>query len=744
MKKWMILCLIKVLAAQLLFGHHRVKTTGIIRGRVTSAETGLPVAGANVLISGTMLGAATDLDGRFDIPNIPLGNQELVITAIGYTRKEMSVQVVAGKTEDLWVSLDETVLMMKGVTVTASRYQQAIHDVPVSLSLVPSKEITERNILSVDQALRYVPGVNTLDGGQISIRGSSGFNWGVGSRVLVLLNGNPIMAGDMRNVNWYAIPTSNIKQIEVMKGSGSALYGSSAMGGVVNIITDEPEEGSHFRLRTFTGFYNRPSHSEWRWSDEQKHFEGTALDLSTHIGGISVHLSSNYHANTGYRENDDRAVFNLMATVGCLINPKLRFDVTSGYANNNGGFFIYWKDLKNPYANGSDPIGYTTRSTLKNTFAYPSFNFVISDRLFLSAKGRYAHSTNEDQLQNKSEEGLIIPDTFRSSEVTTFGMEFQLNYQAHSDGMLVAGADFQNDRVKAIQFGNRRASLASYFIQYDQRFWKMLKVSAGLRYDRERVQEVGNTGELSRKVGLNLSLSEATHFRLSLAEGFRAPAVGERFISTFTSGIRLSPNPELHPEKSRSFEFGLKQALSRNMGLDVAVFHNEYDDLIEPQLDRESNASVVVRFRNIVQARVQGLDCSFHTEWWRQMMTTRVGYTFIDTKDLSPGKEHGEPLKYRSKHTVYVSHDIRLGSLSLGIDFRYLSAIERVDEYHQVFIKDIDATVPTYVTSLRFGVNRDHYSLRFLIDNLFHYNYLISPANMAPPRTATLQLDIHY
>ncbi len=719
--------------------------TGSIVGRVTESATGNPIAGANVLVLGTMLGAATDGEGRFIIPYITPGSYTIMVSAIGYKKEEKDIRVLRGREVDLAFVLEETVVLLDGVAVTASRYQQSVNDIPVSLSLVPAHELSERNILSVDQALRYVPGVNALDGGQVTIRGSSGFNWGVGSRVLVLLNGSPFMAGDMHNVNWYAIPTSNVKQIEVMKGSGSALYGSSAMGGVINIITDEPKEGSHIYVRTFTGLYSRPSHTQWQWADERNHFEGTAVDFSTYVGPVSTVFSSNYHATTGYRENDDRQVFNFMATLGYPFSHRLRTDLMAGYGRNKGGFFIYWKDLAHPYDNGSDPIGYHTRSTMQNTFAYPSISYIVNDKMNLLLKGRYNKASSEDHLQNKVDGGTEGEDAFRSSRVTTHGGEAQLNCQVTSQGILVVGYDVQHDEVESIQFDDRRASRSSYYVQFDQRFWGILKTTVGARYDWEKVQGIGSTGEVTRKLGMNLTLGPATNLRFSAGEGFRVPAIAERFISTFTAGIRLSPNPDLRPEKSKSLELGIKQALSRSMNLDAAVFYNEYEDLIEPQLYRDADqAGVTVRFQNVLQARVLGFDVSHRTDWWSRLLSTRIGYSYIDSKDLSPGDEYGAPLKYRSKHMVYVSNDMNYPPLSFGIDLRYLSRIERVDEYHKVFIKDIDARVPTYVTALRFGFTKEHFTLRFLIDNLFQYNYLISPANMAPPRTATIQLDVRY
>ena len=747
MKKWTawFFCFFIIYASAFgqKFGELNEKTSQIT-GQVIEASSGKPIFGANVLIRGTMLGAATESDGSFKISHVPSSNYTIMVTAVGYKSGKKTVSVESDSKIDILFSLQETVILMDGIAVTASRYRQSLEDLPVSLSLVSAKELQDRNITSAEQALRYVPGVNSMEGGQISIRGSSGFNWGMGSRVLVLFNGNPIMSGDNWNVNWYAIPTSNIKQIEVLKGSGSALYGSSAMGGVINIITKEPEQGSHIHIRSFTGFHNKPSHSGWRWTDDQSHFEGTSLDFSTYLGPVSTQLSTTYQATTGYRENDDRETLNCMANLNYDISSSFKFGLMTGYGTKSGGFFIYWKGLQDPYGNGSDPHGYKTRSKWNSTYVFPSITYIFNNRIFLTLKGKYNRSFSEDHLKSTAEGSPEQTGTFRSSTANTQGFDTQINVQVSSRGIMVAGCDFQKDEVESIQYGHRKVSKASYYFQFEQRFWDRLNVTLGTRWDGEDAQEIGSVGELSRKIGLNLAVSKWTNIRFNIGEGFRTPAVCERFVSTFASGLRISPNPELRPELSKSAEIGFKQALTNSMNMDMAVFYTEYKNLIEPQLDTDPDLSVVVRFKNIVRARVMGVDLSYVTDWWSNMVSTRIGYTFIDTKDLSAGEEYNLPLKYRSKHTLYFTNDLTLKPLQIGIDFRYLSKIERVDQYHTAFIQDIENVVPTYVTSIRLGVSWKHQSFRLLIDNLFQYNYLVSPANIGPPRTAVLQFNVNY
>jgi len=138
------------------------------------------------------------------------------------------------------------------------------------------------------------------------------------------------------------------------------------------------------------------------------------------------------------------------------------------------------------------------------------------------------------------------------------------------------------------------------------------------------------------------------------------------------------------------------------------------------------------------------VDISHRTDWWSDLVTTRVGYTYLHTEDRSEKENGAPPLKYRSKHTLYITNDFTKRPFSVGLDLRFLSQFDRIDEYHKVYIPDMEVLVPTYIASVRTGYSKEHFGLHLIIDNLFQYNYLVSPANIGPPRTAVLQLNLRF
>ena len=134
--------------------------------------------------------------------------------------------------------LEPTSYQYDQLVITANKHSQDLREVAASGYVIDSKIFSERGYQKIDDAFRYVPGVTmTLD--QISIRGSSGYSRGAGTRVLVAMDGIPIYTPDTGEIIWELIPITEIERVEILKGATSSLYGSSAIGGVINIISKE-------------------------------------------------------------------------------------------------------------------------------------------------------------------------------------------------------------------------------------------------------------------------------------------------------------------------------------------------------------------------------------------------------------------------------------------------------------------------------------------------------------------------
>ena len=148
------------------------------------------------------------------------------------------VEIKSDATTNLKVRLVPSKFDFKTVVISAGKHAQRIEEVPVSMEVLKPKYIENSNQTTMETAVEQIPGVTVIDG-QANIRGGSGFSYGAGSRVLVLVDDLPLLAGDAGDVKWSFLPIENIGQVEVIKGASSALFGSSALNGVINMRTVE-------------------------------------------------------------------------------------------------------------------------------------------------------------------------------------------------------------------------------------------------------------------------------------------------------------------------------------------------------------------------------------------------------------------------------------------------------------------------------------------------------------------------
>ncbi len=331
----------------------KASTQGTIEGNVVDDQTEEPIPNANIFIEGTMLGAAADGNGHFFIAGVLPGSYRLTCSAIGFEKKTRAVSVMPQRTIRVTFRLEQTSIRMNDVVMTASKYQQAIEDIPVRIDLIKPEDISTRNAITLSKALKYVAGVQTA-GDNISIKGSSSFSYGLGTRTLVLLDGVPFLSGDESKVIFDAIPVSEIQQVEVMKGAGSALYGSNAMGGVINIITKKPQSDSSYAAASiYSGFYETPHYEQWRWSDSRRTFRGALLSYKTAFQGVASNFALNYHHNNNFKENADFRSWNFYGKFRFDLGANNHWRIESGWLNREQGGFIFWQDLNNALRPGN-------------------------------------------------------------------------------------------------------------------------------------------------------------------------------------------------------------------------------------------------------------------------------------------------------------------------------------------------------------------------------------------------------
>jgi len=691
------------------------QTTGNIDGIVVSENSGEPMPGANVMLIGTVLGAVTDLQGHFILNHIPAGSYQMRVSMMGYkTIEKNAIQVKAGETTSVSLKLVETVIETPELVVTANKTRQSIQDSPNSVGVMTSRDLQPRSEVYLDKLLEYASGVNFI-GSQVNIRGSSGFNYGAGSRVLLLVDGVPVMPGDSGDIKWDLIPSTQVERVEIVKGAGSALYGSNALGGVVNIVTKEASAKPATNIRFSAGLYDRPRYPEWRWTDRLLHFDDLDVDHTRRLGRSELFLAAGRHQSTGYAQTGNFQRMNASAKIHTRLNGQQNITISSNYEGGDRGTGLMWRSQR--YALEVDPAAISDYVT-SNKFGLNAFHHWVANKNF-GLKTRLSYFRN--YWKN------YFHDNITGSLANRYGLEIQGDYQFSEGNALTFGTEESWDHVNSDLVGQHDQYVLSGYLQNEKRLLPTLSLTTGLRYDYQDVDVGFSDSEWSPKVGLVWHAQSNLVFRASSGKGFRAASMSERFSDSIYSGLRIVPNVSLRSETAWSHEIGFNYNPLRWLYLDVAGFMSDYWDLIEPQPDKKQT----IQFINVTRARISGAEVNLKASPWLKGLSFDLGYTFMEPRDL----DLDEVLAYRPKHLFTGTAIYSFGRVDIAVDYRYASRLELVKVYPQ------DDRVAQKTVNSRIVFRINPWTITANANNVFNHNHTQMERTLLPIRHYVLTLS---
>ncbi len=723
-------------------------------GQVVDAQAGTGLPGATVVVLGAGFGALADGDGRFCLDELPRGRYDLLVSFIGYqTRKLQEVEAGAGRA--IRVSLRRAAIELPSLVVSANRRHQAFNEAPLSMSVASPGDIAAHNSFTLQAPLRYQSGVS-LVGSQVNIRGSSGYSRGTGSRVLLLLDGFPMLSADLGDIKWKAIPAGEVERLEVIKGAGSALYGTGALGGVINVITRRPSSVPQTRIRLLGGTYSQPFYKAWRWADDPMYLAGLDLSHSRRVGRTGALVSAGYKRSTGYHENDDFRRYHIFAKGVHHFAPGTYWSNLVNWSVDDHGVFLQWKNRLEPL---KVPAKDRDASTVSRSLNLHSELFRLHNRsLGYRLKSFYYRTA----FNNTRSAGGF------ESAGHKVGGEVQVDYTRWKQVALTTGTFAAFDLVRSpSDFIGRRTLLNLAF--YSHGVYALLpqaEISVGLRYDLHRRKPGGHLDsaspcppsdqreiqhiqrQFSPQVGMSFRFGSGTVLRASAGRGFRAPSVAETYTQAAASGLLVCPNFGLRAERNWSRELGVRQLLADFAALDLALFWNTFEGLIEARPDPLlGQRSAATSFRNISRARIKGLEIEeqialpYGLKW-------RTAYTFLDAveflaideilppycrEDLVPGKQ--APLPYRSRHQLTTGLIAAGKTNRMGATLRYLSRFQRVSGLFSECRRDHR---PVFLVDAFFSRRLGSLEVNFRVDNLLQYHYILTERKIRPMRRISL------
>ncbi len=778
---------------------------GLLKGRVVEKGTDQPLVGANIYVKENLtIGAVTDFNGFFTIALQP-GKYLFTVSFTGMKSTSFSLDVKDGSTIERHIEMEAFSTQFEEVVVRAGKFERKLEEQTVSIEVIKPRLIQAKNTRSVETILDMTPGLTILDD-EPQIRGGSGFTFGVGSKVAVLVDDMPMISGDAGKPDWSFIPVENIKQIEVVKGASSVLSGSSALSGAIYVRTNYPSIQPETKVNIYSGFYTPPKAPANKWWSGTNYLAGGSFLHSRQLGKgktdfvigglvamdksyIGAPKPGPYVADTNNIQDSDmgnkKFRFNF--------NLRQRSEKIKGLDYGLNGNFMYKKE-STAFAWLDDTAGfyrgYPGAVLLENTFSFyldPFVNFYTRGGIKHQFSGRILHR-NMDANNDQSSKAWMYYSKYQFQKrfVNLGNLDFiggvANHYTKSNANMYAASGSAINDLWNL-----------SIYMEVEKKLGNVLNVSAGVRVENFRLNDSITDTKPIFRLGTSLKLAKETYLRASLGQGYRFPTITERYIKTSVGSFGVFDNPDLIPETSWNAEVGIKQGFkfSEFYGFfDVAGFYQEYDNTIEYLFgfwdSTYTFALAGFKFVNTGKSRITGVDISMtgqakfskHYE-----INTLFGYTYIvpitlqpdlvfakdykqgDASEFSYNSTSVDPskgiLKYRFLHTIKMDLEFVFKSFSYGISARYFSKIENLDK--AIFDFE-DATVSTggtlqpilyrdyyenhnngnLVVDMRisYAINLKH-KVALISDNIFNRRYSLRPLKAEPMRTVMLQYSLN-
>lgn len=708
---WVLLTLARSLPAQAVEGG--------VGGVVTDLESGRPLAGAVVLMQGTRFRGLTANDGRYLITGVARGQYVLQIALVGYLEAKSDVDVLPGAIAQVDFALPKAIVEIPGVVVTASRAEEHAGDSPASVAVVTHDAVVRRSAITIDQALPFVPGV-IFNNGQVDIRGASGVAGGVGSRVLILLDGKPILTGDGGEVDFNAVPMLDLDRVEVVKGAYSALYGSNALGGVVNVITTPIDPAPETVVAAHYGFYDTPA--DVRFTTRALTTEDVDVQHSRRFGELGARLAVRTEHSDGFEEDGQLDRWMVRTKLAWPANEANASSAYAMFTSEDDGNHFVWRSDSEPYA--VDPASATDWSRAQKLFLGAAVNAVTTASVRLQVNPYLFYNTLQNHFHNS-------PDSTDYHRAMRIGTNLQVTVNPWPTHVLTAGAEAARTGVVSnfllVPKSGAQPVLGdgALYAEDAVALSDRLRATMGARLDLHQATGGPTEYSVSPKLGAVFKIASVVSARVSIGHGFRAPSAIEQFVNTTQQGFHVIPNADLKSETAWSGEFGATATAGGWVWFDGAVFQSEYHRLIAPGVVLDTlTDSLAFQFKNVQEARVRGLDAAGKVGLLRGAVGLEATYTYLDSKDLATGK----PLPYRSRHNLTASLTA-LGGL-FGLDVRYRS---RIDE---VLVYPLDPRGPITIVDLRLGYRVFGTGVQAKVSNLFQAAYVdVMERNRGAPRS---------
>ena len=545
----------------------------------------------------------------------------------------------------------EKEVTLEKVVVTATRVETPTEEIASSMTIISSKEIERKQKTTVLEALRDIPGLDVVQTGGVGSHTSIFLRGANSEHTLVMIDGvevnDPISPG--RSYDFAHLTVDNIERIEIIRGPQSTLYGSDAIGGVVNIITKKGEGKPKFFLSaeggSFTTFREATGISggnKWvNYSFALSRFDTEGISAASKKDG-------NYEKD-GYENTSLSARLGFTPMDNIDIDFILRYIDAKTELDNFSGF-------------GGDDPNYVQKS--KQFFFKTQVGLSLFDQVWSQKLGLAINDHKRDIKNNKDSQHPFDSEKGRyDGQLLKF--DWQHHLKLHRTNALTFGLDLDREEGKSRYywesiwgpgqsiFPKKTADIKGYYIQDEIKLWDRFFATFGIRIDDH--SRFGT--ETTYRIAPAYLIKETdTKIKGTFGTGFKAPSLYQLFAPATLWGP--IGNKDLKPEKSRGWDFGIEQELlKKSVVLGATYFRNDFKDLI--QFDWGQG------YINIAKAKTEGVEL-FASAKPIDDLTLRINYTYTDTEDETTG----EALIRRPKNKIGFDinyHFLNNGNVNLGV-----------------------------------------------------------------------------
>lgn len=603
-----------------------------LQGKVVDEE-GQPVLCATVRLEKTTIGAVTNDQGEFVFKDVPNGEYVMRTSRMDF---ETLKQNVSQSDENLLIQLKKSYLNLNEVVVTGTGTYHRLKDTPVPVEVITAKEISNTGALNFEDALAALS-TSIATKGAYNIVMSGLRN----KQVLILVDGKRL-AGDVGGDNdLERIDMSNIRRVEIVKGGASSLYGSEAMGGVINIITNTPQNKvdvvsstriskyGQFNQNTNVGFklgkfvsqttYQRRQTEGWQLSK----YEIKSLSKPTR----DTLVETGKQAMAAYKSNtvSQKFVYNLSKR-SSIYTKGVYYDKKTDRPYADYVYDMYYKDYN--FSLGGD---YHFRKHV---------NYITFDSYY----DNYEYYKDYLKKSGKFEAG----DRDMTKRQRLFNTTIKGVFSLGDNNKLNTGLDFMNEYMKNPESlaESQSAYSIAFYAQDEIKVIERLSLVAGFRLLHHETFKNKFTPKLSAMYAL-----DHFNFRASYAAGFRAPNLQELYYDKTSGSMVSQGNIDLKPERSNYFSLNTEY-ISDLFTASVTGYINNIKDIIDREVqpltpeDEAGGIKTRYMYNNVSKARTQGIDVAINT-FLGSGFSIGLNYSYLDARNRVDNK----PLFGSSRHT---------------------------------------------------------------------------------------------